>query len=306
MSQAAFSVVQVAHNPPSFERTACSYITISMACKLCPTSLPNCDCRIADLISHMVDDFKVWDGVYELFAEARGSVDAFEGDIWLDKITERARSAIASSEEGTTIASVAETKDYALPFVAALAARPQKSLRILDFGGGLATSYLPLINMLPSGQPLDFVIVENEKVCTRGKDLFGSDKRLCFRADVPTSREKFDIVHCGSSLHYVDDFVGMLDRFVSLEPEYLLFADLPAAENRTFVTAQMFHGRRIPVRFWNLGEFVTHVKKLGYGMIFGARFIAHFTANETVRCFAHFPKDYRLNHFSQLVFKRRV
>jgi putative methyltransferase (TIGR04325 family) len=248
--------------------------------------------------------FKIWEGVYQSFSEARGDVGVFEQGIWLEKVKERARSALSASRSDEAIPPVAETRDYALPLVAALAARNGETLRILDFGGGLASSFIPLVNMLPADQALEFVIVENEAVCQAGRDLLAADKRVQFVSTLPGAGERFDIVHCGSSLHYVDDWNGLLARLAALNTRYLVFADLPAADNLTLVTAQMFHGARSPVRFWNLNEFSAKVESLGYRLLFKARYRGSFLGEKDGPPTGHFEPSHRLCYFSQRVFQR--
>lgn len=248
------------------------------------------------------DDFKVWDGVYSSFAEARADNRVFEQDVWIGKIKDRARSALAASHSEAAIAPVAETRDYALPVVAALAARKGFPLRILDFGGGLATSFIPLAKMLPADQDLDFVVVENEMVCKVGRDLLAGDSRVRFCSNIPGVDERFDIVHCGSSIHYVDDWTGLLARLSALKPYYLIFNDLPAADNCSFVTAQKFYGLRMPVWFWNLDEFVGQVVSSGYRLLLKARYRGPYLGERDEPPTGHFDPQHRLRYFAQLVF----
>jgi putative methyltransferase (TIGR04325 family) len=248
-------------------------------------------------------DRRIWDGVYHSFAEANGDSSVFTEDVWLGKVTERARRALDASRGGTSIAALAETRDYALPVVAAMTARRTATLRVLDFGGGLATSFVPLVQMLPEGQLLEFVIVENEKICSRGRDLFEGDGRVCFQSELPVQGSRFDIVHCGSSLHYVDDWQGIVRKLVDYNPECLIFADLPAADNASFVTTQSFYGKRIPVHFWNLDQFTAVVANLGYAMAFKARYRAPVLEVDLNTALSHFGEAYRLDYFVQLIFR---
>ena len=151
----------------------------------------------------MDKQIRIWEGVFDSFAEAGGEETVFEGDVWLNKINARARAALASSESECAIPPVAETRDYALPYVAALVARPGQALRILDFGGGMATSYLPLVEMLPPDQPLQYVIVENEAVCRAGgadgeRSAFALPDRI-FRSRASTAISCIAAVRCTTS-----------------------------------------------------------------------------------------------------------
>jgi putative methyltransferase (TIGR04325 family) len=243
-----------------------------------------------------------WEGIFETFDEASAEATVFEGAVWLDKIVERAQSALDRST-GSAVPPVAVTTDYALPFVAACASRRERSLRILDFGGGMATSYVPLRAMLPREQALDFVVLENAAIRDRAATLFVGDASVRFVTELPTN-ERFDIVHFGSSLHYVDDWKGTLASVAALAPEYLLFADLTAGDNRTFVTAQRFHDRRIPVRFWNVDEFIAAVSALGFELLLKSRYRGYYLAKDAELPTSNFDSQHRLTYTSQLVFRR--
>lgn len=248
--------------------------------------------------------FKIWDGVFGSFAEADADKAIFDGDVWLDKVRATAREAIAASKGETEIPSIAETANYALPFVAATAAHRDRTLRILDFGGGLAASYFPLVAMLPSDQPLEYVIVENDGVCQEGDKLLATDRRISFRTDLPEPGTRYDIVHCGSSLHYVEDWRQMLRQLVAYQPAYLLFADLPAADNCSFVTTQAYYGRRIAVHFWNLREFIAAIQEIGYDLLLKARYRGRFLGPTAAMPTEHFDSVRRLTYCSQLIFRR--
>jgi len=133
---------------------------------------------------------KLWDGVYNRFAEVAAEDTVFDGSVWLDKVVSRASAHIDAAARPAAISPATVTIDYALPFVAALVARRGKPLRILDFGGGgggMATSYVLLRAMRPEDQPLDFVVVENERVCNLGRDLFKDDSRWVVESEFQAS-----------------------------------------------------------------------------------------------------------------------
>jgi putative methyltransferase (TIGR04325 family) len=244
----------------------------------------------------------VWEGVYGSFSHAAGDEDVFMGAVWLEKMADRARRLLAESVANASIAPVAVTTDYALPYVAALAAHGGP-LRILDFGGGVGTSFLPLVKMLPPGLDLHFTVAENAAVCKLGREVFQNEPRIRFIEHIRDETGPYDIVHCGSSLHYVNDWVELLNRFVELEPRYMIFADLPAADNQTFVTAQLFHGRRIPVRFWNLEEFCSVVGGWGYQVLLKARYRGYYTQPGAGLPTGNFDMDHKLDYVSQLIFR---
>ncbi len=241
-----------------------------------------------------------WEGVYESFADAKADANVFESPTWLERIVDGAKRALAKTKHGA-IPEAATTTEYALPFVASIAAKRGRALRILDFGGGMAASYVPLRTMLPREQDIDFVVVEKESICAKGRELFGSE--VSFRSDLPSPPARFDIVHFGSSLHYVDDWRALLAKVKELAPRYLLLADVPAADNGTFVTAQWYAERRIPVRFWNAGEFVDAIASLGFELLLRARYRGYYLAPGEGLPTGNFDDAHRLEYTSQFVFR---
>jgi putative methyltransferase (TIGR04325 family) len=246
--------------------------------------------------------FKVWEGVYDSFSAANADAGVFEQDVWVNKVKAQAQAAIAESQSSAAIAPIAETRDYALPIVAALAARPGAPLRILDFGGGLGFSFIPLLKMLPDDQTLEYVIVENSAICDAGRELFADDVRIRFRSELPNSTERFDIVHCGSSIHYVDDWTNLLTRFASMQPRFMVFVDLPAADNKSFVTTQQYYGRRIPVNFWNLTEFKAAMSALDFNFVFQARYRGPYAEKIEIPVTFQEP-GCDVEYFSQVIFR---
>jgi putative methyltransferase (TIGR04325 family) len=248
-----------------------------------------------------VTGVEIWNGVFGRFAEA-GSASAFDGDIWLAKMRRRGEAALAQAAGAGGIAPIAETSGSWLPAVAALTAPRDGVLRVLDFGGGIGETALSLIGMLSDGG-LDIVIVEGDGICRLGRELLKDETRVTFRADLPP-QARFDIVHCASALHYVDDWTGMLARFAATEAGCLLFVDLPAADNASFVTTQHFYGDRIPVHFWNLGDFIAQVEALGYRLALKARYRTSLMGAAGRPPTQHFPPPHRLDYFAQLLFLR--
>jgi len=269
-----------------------------IGCRMIPRSNYSHDCLT------MTERFNIWEGVYSSFAETGGDQTAFKDEIWLGKLTERARTAKDQSMSSAAVAPITETRDYALPVLAATLADPTKTLRILDFGGGIGVSFLQLVRMLRSDQPIDFVVVENKTVCGNARELIGEDPRIRFLTELPEKSERFDIVHCGSSIEYVDDWRGILTHFIAWEPRYVVFVNLPSADNLSFVTVQNYYGKRIPVHFWNFDEFVAYVESLGYALALKARFRGYWRDRYPDMPTANFEPPHRADYFTQLVFRR--
>ena len=108
----------------------------------------------------------VWEGVYPSWEEAPEDDDVHEGEIWVKKQTDRAQKALADYRSSETISLASLTKDYILSVASGmLLPSIENDLCIIDFGGGIGVSYLPLIASIPHPEKVEFHIVEGETIC---------------------------------------------------------------------------------------------------------------------------------------------
>lgn len=246
-------------------------------------------------------DGKIWDGIYKDFKEANNnniniSVEVWDNEIWMDKQIALQKQAIEKNNVKNIISELALSRDYCLPFILSTMNGKVIEQRILDYGGGLASTYMPVKSMLPPEYKFKFTILENEVICLKGNELFKNDKKIEFINHLPLN-QSFDVIHLGSSMHYVEDWKKLIKDFFKLKPKYLIFADLPAGDIETFVTNQNFNQKKIPVRFWNLQEFIKELEEIGFKLIIKSRYQSNY-----IEAMKSFPKKYRLEYFSQLVF----
>jgi putative methyltransferase (TIGR04325 family) len=246
-------------------------------------------------------DGKIWDGIYKDFIEANNNgkniaVEVWDNQLWMDKQISLQKQAIEKINKKNSISELALSYDYCLPFILSTMNGKFIEQHILDFGGGLASTYMPVKSMLPLEYKFKFTIVENEATCQKGSELFKNDKKIDFINYLPMN-QSFDVIHLGSSMHYVEDWKKLINDFYKIKPKYLIFADLPAGDIETFVTNQNFYQTKIPVRFWNLQEFIEEVEGIGFKLIIKSRYQSKY-----IGAMSSFPEKYRLEYFSQLVF----
>ncbi|MFC1536583.1 methyltransferase, TIGR04325 family [Pseudomonadota bacterium] len=247
--------------------------------------------------------FAIWEGVYEDWEDAPVIEGAFDSSKWLDDQTALARKERLDYQQFTGhISPNAISHDYILPTVLAMVAADDRKLRVLDFGGGLASSYLPLIASLPERGNIEFHVVESRGVCERGRELFASDMNLFFHEEIPTSGH-YDVIHAGRSFQYVDDWRGLLHSFADLEPDYLVLAGVLAGENRSFVSLQNYYGYKIRVRFLNFAELIEETEKCGFEMLGKSLHLSKRLGKTGPLPMENLPEMYRLEHPCQLLFR---
>ncbi len=134
----------------------------------------------------MKQKINIWEGVYNCWEEAPGDDDVFEGKVWVDKVTSRAQKALAAYRSNETVSRAALNKDYILSVAGAmLLPSIDGNLCVLDFGGGMGASYLPLISSVPDFEKVEFHIVEGKIICERGRETLGDFANLHFHEQLP-------------------------------------------------------------------------------------------------------------------------
>lgn len=253
----------------------------------------------------MSDVFNIWEGIYDSWGEAKVVGDAFSSEEWINKQASLAEGDIAlqsGGQLGNNGCVPAMSWDYILPTVAAMLSNKSR-LQILDFGGGLASSYFQAKSGVLRGAEFGYHVVESASVCARGREMFSAYPEVKFYERLPESGS-YDVIHCGRSFQYVDDWRQMLSDFVKLNPECIVFAGLLAGNNPSFVTLQNYYGHRVKVRFHNLNIVTKALQDLGYDLIMHLRHSSLRLGKDGPLPMDNFPDRYKLDYPCQLLFRR--
>lgn len=138
----------------------------------------------------------VWEGVYPDWARAPEAQDAFNEQRWINAQAEKALENLATLRREGAFSLSVKTRDYVLPVAAAMLARGNAVVRILDFGGGLASSYFTLRRCVRG--PLDYHVVEMRSMVSEGRRLLSELDEVTFQDTIPQGHPvDWDIVHRG-------------------------------------------------------------------------------------------------------------
>ena len=194
-------------------------------------------------------DFCIWEGIYDRFPENYTN-SVFESERWINALRKRALQLLNELERGGTISAHTLIHEHPLtPVVALLTALVDTPIRILDFGGGIGSSFVLLIKSLPSSDLVEFHVVETPAICRLGREVYKKFHNLQFHDELPRDDIKFDIVHAGNSLYYIADWRMMLGKYARYEPRFIMLSGLNGGDIETFVTYQNHYGSKIPVWF---------------------------------------------------------
>jgi putative methyltransferase (TIGR04325 family) len=251
-------------------------------------------------------NFAIWEGVYGEWADAPVIDGAFDSSKWLDDQASAARLELVELLDNCgSISPNAKTHDYILPTVLAMAGNDNGNLKVLDFGGGLASSYLPLVASLPDGDAVEFHVVESQSICEKGREVFPENMKLFFHTDLPSDGH-YDVIHAGRSFQYVDDWRGLLSSFASLTPSYLVLAGVFAGDIEPYVSVQNYYGYKIRVRFLNLPELIREADLLGFRLLSKSLHLSKRLGKTGPLPMDNIPESHRLEHPCQLLFELKT
>jgi len=253
----------------------------------------------------MAYDRPIWEGVYRSFSEVPAEGPGFDGETWISNSLKRIAAVREEAERNVLLPPASNYREGLLPLLAALGYNENGSVRILDFGGGIGFTYYQTICGLPRTEGVEYHVVEREAVCRAGTEFFGANhSNLRFLTELPQAGERFDIVHSGSAIHYVEGWKQLLSRLCVLSRKYLLLVDVPAGNIPTFATAQHYYGSKIPVWFFNIEELLSAVGSFGHELIFKSVYESVIRGVKQSLPMQNFEEQYRLKQACNLLFER--
>lgn len=249
--------------------------------------------------------FYIWEGVYKEWDEAPKTMeDAFNSTKWLDDQVKQAKASLGDFQKcDEKISLNAKSRDDILSVVVSMLNKDVHPLKVLDFGGGLGSSYFSVLDSLHANKNLEFHIVEGQRICEIGKELFPNNFGLYFHNELPSDSEEFDIVHAARSFQYVDDWRGLLSSFSLLKPRYLALVGALAGDIEPFVSIQNYYGYKISVRFLNLQELIDEAETIGFKLIYKSLHVSKRLGKEGSLQMGNFPEKYQLEYPCQLLFE---
>jgi len=250
--------------------------------------------------------FHIWEGVYKSFRDVPVKGTAFNGKRWIQQSLKKIILLREDTRKGNSVPMVTQYHESLLPLVAAFVYNECGQVRILDVGGCIGFTYYQVLHGLPRTEGFEFHIVDTKPVCEAGREFFKDEQKIFFHLSLPNkTRLVFDIVHMGSSLQYIEKWEEMLLNLCRFQPRYFLFTDLPAGDIPTFATVQNYYDSTIPAWFFNIGEIIDTLAKLGYRLIFRSSYIANILGQKVDALpMDNFEKQYRVKHSCNLLFIR--
>ena len=207
-------------------------------------------------------------GDYATWAEARAASEGYEADAILGRVlaaTQEVRAGRAVFERDGVLFHVPEPDGPLLGALEEVRRRCGGTLRVLDFGGSLGSTYWRHRADLPVGEALVWDVVEQPGFVAAGR-AHPAGERLRFFSDVREAGAvtRHDVLLCSCVLQYLEDPDRILAEWRETGIPYLLLNNLPlhatgADRLRVQHVPPSIYPGSYPVRFFNRAHFMTRL-----------------------------------------------
>ncbi|MFC1664777.1 methyltransferase, TIGR04325 family [Pseudomonadota bacterium] len=236
---------------------------------------------------------QIWEGIFNCFEEIEEAQDIFSSTLYQKNI----RKKIERLQAQTT-----SDAEYPLYGLIRILMTNKKKVKVLDFGGGAGESFYSMPDTVRNNNALDFHVYDNKEMCLLGETLKNDNSNLKFFNIKPTS--KYDIIHLGSSLQYVEHWGSLLCDLISMSSEFILISDAFTGEIPSFVTAQDYYGMKTPFWFLNLKEVNSVFTENGYDLVMKLPYIPLVRGNREFYDMTNFPAKNRIPFSLHLLYTR--
>ena len=241
----------------------------------------------------------IWNGVYESFDQVPVVGRGFASEAWLADMERYTRTAItALHSEGSAIPENVPQYHALLAMLIASGSPLDRPVRVLDFGGGMGIGFANVRRCI--GETLlEYLIVDNEESCERGRRLLREFSSVRFTSELPRDIETVDVIVLSGVLQFVEEYEKLLASLAAFRPSLWFFGFLPAGDIPAFASAQLnVPGSVLPAWFFNFHELVEKIETLGYELVFKSSLDRMFDMS-------NFPLTHQLPRQCNLLFHRQ-
>lgn len=243
---------------------------------------------------------RVFEGVYENLEQVAAT--GYDNDASLNEIyneTTRKLSRYLDKYETPETSPLSPISNL-LPLLVTVAGNEKTRLSVLDYGGGMGTSYIDCLQSLQESDiKLDYHIVDLKSTIEYGRKLFKDDSHIEFYDDIPLNIGSVDVIYLGSVLQYINEYKTLIYNLLQLSPAYVFITDNFMGCERTYATTQVnMKDRKMAYWIFQLQEIKDIFKQNGYRNIYQS------FNYQPYHHFDNFPENNRVSDSCNLLFCR--
>jgi putative methyltransferase (TIGR04325 family) len=237
-----------------------------------------------------------WEGAYSHLRNVPTSNGFYDHEARVSDFVNHTRSLIALMHAGKKPNS-SWHEDLGL-LVASISANRDRTT-VLDYGGGVGQAFVQLLCTVRCRPLIRYHVVDLERMCAAGRQLFANDSRIQFHTTAPALEGEIDIVYASSVLPYVEDYVALLRQLAAFKAPYILLTQLAVGRFPTFAARQLnLSGQVLAYWFLNLDEVIEVVVACGYSLVYDGQAGPEYDQR-------NYPKMYRIGRMHTLLFVRK-
>ena len=216
-----------------------------------------------------------WKGNYSSWKEAQDTSTGYDSD----EILQTVKNSLLKVKNGEAVyerdSVIFNEIQYSWPLLTGLmftAAKSEGSLKVLDFGGSLGSTYYQNKKFLDKLDNVSWSIVEQKHFVETGKKDFESDRlKFYYDAHECVDKEKPNVLLLSSVLQYIENPYELLDSILENNFEYILIDRTPFCKFDERIKLQVvpdsIYKASYVCRFFDEVQFVDYFKKNNYSVI---------------------------------------
>ncbi|RLS97967.1 MAG: hypothetical protein DWI13_03575 [Planctomycetota bacterium] len=118
------------------------------------------------------------------------------------------------------------------------------------------------------------------------------------------SLSNFDLIHAASSLQYIEHWQDLIEKFSSLNPQYILLEDLVVKGEDDFFSVQSYRGSAIPYRFLGLQKLLKELSSSGYKELVRYPYVSPVLGVIKPLEMGNFPEENQLRYSQSILLKK--
>ena len=216
-----------------------------------------------------------WKGEYKTWKEAENLSTGYDANEIIKKVRESALKVKNGKAVYERDSFIFDEIEYSWPLLAGLmfaSARSRGSIKVLDFGGSLGTTYFQNKKFLDNFQDVSWNIVEQKHFVNAGKIDF-EDERLKFYYDIKSciENEKPNILLLSSVLQYISKPYDLLNELLKNNFEIILIDRTLFSKTNKKIKLQSvppkIYKASYPCWFLDELEFITYLESNNYDIM---------------------------------------
>lgn len=212
-----------------------------------------------------------WSGDYASWGEAVRDCDGYDNDLIIKSVLDAAEKIKNGDYPYERDSVLFEKVVYSWPLSTAIfwAALSKKKLNVVDFGGGLGSSFYQNRIFLDDIKDVNWQIIEQKKFVDVGRQKFHTEHLSFYESvDLLPKNKQVDLVLVSSTLQYLVRPYAILGELLNLKPRFILLDRLlVVARERELITKQTVRNftyeASYPCRFLVKKEVIDFVTRNG-------------------------------------------